>query len=888
MADFNMTRAAIELIVQDKASKPIKKVEGNWKKLVGAIAAGSIAATAANKVMSGLGKAVGQLSAATQVAARIQVLNRVFRMTGQNAGYSTGQLETHKNAIMALGIAEQEALGIGMRFIQSRLDLADATKVARAAQDLAVISGQNSSDTALALTDAIVKQRPILLKQYGVIADLNDIYGRQAAALDKSVDSLTKTEKRQAFLNEILRQSKTVAGAYTSAMQDVGKRLTSLPRHLQDAQNAVGKHFLPAMAAGVDGATAFLKAITRAFAPPTELLVKSMGKMKLAGDKFAATSKQVRALRDEYADLNDITEPSVKQQTRMNTILRDLEKLMPGVVLAIESETTAMRSNLDVLNDLVEQREKENREQEAKQLAAVVDQYSHLTRMIDVWGARLTKSRGEVFRLTQMTDQQRQSLERQAAVLRNQLSGAYSFSSEKMKAMRAELRNIEEQLGRGAQSLDDYRDDVTTIPGRLAAWKKELNTLLNPLAAMFPNLKDNAAAQERLNEQVAAAIILYQAEAAAVQAGKDAHAAETAALEAATAARIARAGQQARYLLDQMEADNEERLAKQKEFEDFRAELDQVAFDTRMIGLEEHQIAAAELEREHLAFIAELDRLYKELGLERDQEYHEARNNLMRLFNDEAASINQAHADKTAKAQAKHLDKLKADYMKKWKVIHDSVTTLSTNMARIIVTDSKHIGREMKAVFVDVGRAMVVNLVQIGLKALFEYIAGLAVAKTAAMAEIAVVKAQTSAYISLAAAKSAASLGMTTGASIAGAAATKAALIPMLMSGFDDPINDAAARRWGVDAGTAFMSGFSSVTGAPRFGRDTIADLQGGSVGGGDVINVTLQIMGNVIGTDEYVEEQIGPTLERLIRSGRSRLVMEDDNLTGRSDLGFV
>lgn len=862
MADFSVTRAAIELTAKDKATKTIKKTSKAWKELVGAISVGNIVANATNKILSALKTGLKAITIdAANVAARIQVLNRVFRMTGENAGYSTGELEATKNAVMALGIAQEQALNIGMRFIQAQLDLGDATKVARAAQDLAVISGQNSSDTAITLTNAIVKQRPILLKQFGIIANLNDIYGRQAAALDKTVDSLTKTEKRQAFLNEILRQSATVAGSYEAAMQDVGKRLTSLPRHLQDAQNAVGTYFLPAMAAGVDGATEFLKMITRAFSPPTELLIKSMGKMKLAGERFAATSEQVQLLRDEYRDLTKVTGPSVEQQARMNTILRDLEKLMPGVVLAIESETVAMRSNLEVLDDLVEQREQQNRAQEAEQLAEVTERFIRLDAELKQHTHLLARSRQEAFFFTQATDEQKRALEE---------------AEPRFKNMAFLMRH--------------WAERVEVLPGKIVAVQEEVNSLLTPLSQMFLNLKDNAAAQERLNEKLAAAIILYQAEQAAVEADRDAqraHAADTEARAKAIAAITAERLKQAETFFE----DHLERHRKaQQEHDDFMVELDQLAFDTRMIGLEEHQVALAEAEREHLAFMTELDRMFKENALLSDDEYHEARNNAFRLFTEEQAEINRSHNDKIAKDQAKHLDKLKAEYLKKWKFIHDGVTDLSTKMARIIITDSKNIGREMKAVFEEIGRTMVVNLVQVGLKALFEYIAGLAVAKTAAIAEIAIVKAQTSAYISLAAAKSAASLGTTTGLSIAGAAATKAALIPMLMSGFDDPINDAAARRWGVDAGTAFLDGFSSVTSSPGFGRDTVADLQGGAAmgGGGDVIEVTIVVQGNLIAEDEYIEDRIGPGLERAIRAGRSKLVIEDDNLTGNADLGFV
>lgn len=244
----------------------------------------------------GMAKGLGAIADATKVAARIQVLNRVMLMTGKNAAYSEVELMGYKQRIIELGIAEKEALEISLLFIQSRLKLADATKIARAAQDLAVISGQNSSDAARTLTQAIVAQRPILLKQFGIITSLDKIYNGMAQSLHKTRDALTETEKRQGFMNEILLQSETVAGAYEEAMEDVGKRMTSIPRYMQEAQAAIGKHFLPIMELAVDSIANLLKWLKRLgesegmarFGGAIELLVKAQLPALVSGFQHTA------------------------------------------------------------------------------------------------------------------------------------------------------------------------------------------------------------------------------------------------------------------------------------------------------------------------------------------------------------------------------------------------------------------------------------------------------------------------------------------------------------------------------------------------------------------------------------------------------------------------
>ncbi len=347
-----MTKKTAEAQIKFTAKDETKSAFSNIKKQLIGIGA----AYAALKVAKGI---FSELSTATQVAARIQVLNRVFKMTGIQAGHTAKELAAAKTAIMDLGIAEQEALQIGQRFIQAQLDLADATLVARAAQDLAVIAGTNSSETALQLTEAIVKQRPILLKQFGIIADLTEIYGQQAEALGKTREELTKNDKRQAFLNEILRQSKTVAGAYTSAMQDVGKRLTSLPRHLQSARNAIGTHFLPVMGLAIDSAENFLKAITAAFSPDLAPLLK-------AQRKFDKSSESTLKLADRYDELTAKTKLTNIEQKELNAILVTFQSESPGVITAwdnmgnaISANTGALRDNLEAERSLIALRMKE-------------------------------------------------------------------------------------------------------------------------------------------------------------------------------------------------------------------------------------------------------------------------------------------------------------------------------------------------------------------------------------------------------------------------------------------------------------------------------------------------------------------------------------------------
>jgi hypothetical protein len=178
----------------------------------------------------------------------------------RSSGYAQSAVKEHKEAVMDLGIAEQEATQITTRFMQAQLDTADAAKLSRVAQDAAVIAGMNSSQAALQMTDAIAKLRPELLEQFGMTKNLVYIYQDYAAGIGKTATKLTESEKKQAMLNYLLAEGEKIAGTYEASMGAVGKQISSLPRYWDTLKNAIAKPLaLPAISVIVDGITNSLK-----------------------------------------------------------------------------------------------------------------------------------------------------------------------------------------------------------------------------------------------------------------------------------------------------------------------------------------------------------------------------------------------------------------------------------------------------------------------------------------------------------------------------------------------------------------------------------------------------------------------------------------------------
>ena len=243
--------------------KDLDKLEGKTQKkamTLGGIFKGAFSFALGMGLMSGFRSLGVAITDFVNTAARTEVLDVAMQSVAKSSGYAISALREQRKSVMELGIAEQEASQILTRFMQAQLDTADAAKIARTAQDAAVIAGTNSSEAALTMTEAIAKLRPELLANYGMTRNLNDIYADYAKTAGKTAAQLSEAEKKQAMLNYILKEGEKIAGTYEASMGAVGKQIGSLPRYWDTLKNAIAKPLaLPAISVIVDGITAGLK-----------------------------------------------------------------------------------------------------------------------------------------------------------------------------------------------------------------------------------------------------------------------------------------------------------------------------------------------------------------------------------------------------------------------------------------------------------------------------------------------------------------------------------------------------------------------------------------------------------------------------------------------------
>jgi len=177
---------------------------------------------------------------AFNAAARVDELDIAINAVGKSTGLGYQAIQDTAVAIKGMGIEMDVAQKAALKFAQNNLKLEYASQLARAAQDLAVISGQNSTETFNMLTHAVITGRSEVLKSVGIQKSAGQMYESFAASIGKSAKSLTYQEKQQAVATGALAEAAKVAGTYEAAMTTPGKVLRSFARLQNEIQVAMG------------------------------------------------------------------------------------------------------------------------------------------------------------------------------------------------------------------------------------------------------------------------------------------------------------------------------------------------------------------------------------------------------------------------------------------------------------------------------------------------------------------------------------------------------------------------------------------------------------------------------------------------------------------------
>jgi hypothetical protein len=197
-----------------------------------------------------------------EVAARTETMGTVMHIVARNAGYTTEQIDTVDKSIQRLGITATSSRQALTQMLQAGLDIKFAERLARASQDLAVLSGLDSSQTLQKMVTNIQQLDTLGLRWMGIVVNRTEAEREYARTINKTADALSQRQRTEALAEGVLKKSAELAGAYEAAMGDVGKQMSSLTRYILEAKDAWGTALLPTMRVLVTEFTLFLQHMT--------------------------------------------------------------------------------------------------------------------------------------------------------------------------------------------------------------------------------------------------------------------------------------------------------------------------------------------------------------------------------------------------------------------------------------------------------------------------------------------------------------------------------------------------------------------------------------------------------------------------------------------------
>lgn len=325
-----------------QATQSMNSFTEQSSRLRGAVLGVGIAAGAATAAIIAFG------TKSFMAAARVDELDVAMNAVGKASGLGYQAIRDAAVATKDMGIEMEVAQQSAIKFAQNNLKLSYASELARAAQDLAVVSGKNSTDTFNMLTHAVITGRSEVLKSVGIQKSAGQMYESFARSIGKSASALTYQEKQTAVATGALKEAAKVAGVYEAAMDSPGKVLRSFARIHNEIQVAVGGVLLKAFGPMIKSLYDLEKNISKAFTNSQKfkdvLTALQMVFVKLTAPITAFLTKlsdAVKKFTEASAPVKNLDGTLKDSQSTITAMAEKFEMLLP-VLAAVGSGFAVM------------------------------------------------------------------------------------------------------------------------------------------------------------------------------------------------------------------------------------------------------------------------------------------------------------------------------------------------------------------------------------------------------------------------------------------------------------------------------------------------------------------------------------------------------------------
>jgi len=295
--------------------------------------------------------AFGALSKAADTANIIQGLDQLGAASGRSLGTLAKNMVSATDGAISLRQAmTSTALATsGGMSSKAILEMTDVAKKASLAL------GRDMSDSMDRLTKGIVKIQPELLDELGIMTRVIPAQQTYAREMGKSVDSLTDFEKRQAFMNAVLKEGSAKFKDIAIAANPYSKLTASLADLSQSALNGINKVLGPLMTFLSESPTGLTMAVgtlagllLKQAIPALGQYKKSLEDLRQLNLEKAATKSdiltdtgqydaaQADRSKQAYLDRNKYATQSAEVQARL---LKESEDIHAGVLARNEARS---------------------------------------------------------------------------------------------------------------------------------------------------------------------------------------------------------------------------------------------------------------------------------------------------------------------------------------------------------------------------------------------------------------------------------------------------------------------------------------------------------------------------------------------------------------------
>ncbi|MCK9432708.1 MAG: hypothetical protein M0R00_07105, partial [Candidatus Omnitrophica bacterium] len=363
------------------------KVEGSTKKVETATASASrsfgqmataVKALAASYAVLKMAQYVKEV---TMLAARYETLGVVMRIVGNNAGYSGAQMAAFARGLEKTGISMVEARQSLTRMVQANLDLAQSSKLARVAQDAAVIGNINSPEAFQRMVYGIQSGQVEILRTIGINVSFENSYQKVAKATGRITTQLSEAEKSQIRMNAVMDAGKMIAGTYEAAMGTAGKQVLSLQRHIDNLKVAFGLAFTPALAEIIETITGAITDLNGELSGDSKDKITAWGvnfrialidiqaeirRLAMLLDKLGGTMTSAQMLlygpgralgvKSSTERFERAADANIGYEARYNASDKELERLMAKRIQLEQSLTAEGKASAEAAQDATEKK----------------------------------------------------------------------------------------------------------------------------------------------------------------------------------------------------------------------------------------------------------------------------------------------------------------------------------------------------------------------------------------------------------------------------------------------------------------------------------------------------------------------------------------------------